>query len=146
MTDSQIQVNIISDSKDDEILTYDMNLPKDLNLLMDVPNLVKDASVKTELSKMVSKFVPKKEEVLKKKVASLLISSHPPARVPNNPFAPGFPVGGPPIGGGIFPVGGPDDISPFGGSNLIGPNSNIFKPKPSGGHHGLIGRFQIKTY
>ena len=54
--EKQVQVNIISKKQDDEIFTYDVDLPKDINLLADVDNLLKDTKVIDQLKKVTGKF------------------------------------------------------------------------------------------
>lgn len=128
-SETQIQVNTMS-KKNDEINSFDIELPQNLDLMLDIDNLLKDTKIIDQLKKLTSKYV--KEEVKAKASGlrkSLLIASHP---VPN-PFMPpghgGIPSGGPSGGfgtGGFRPIGGIHDIDPFGGSNLVGPNSNLF--------------------
>ena len=129
VTDKKLQINLISKTKDDQIVTHDLDIPDDFN------------SIKKDIDNLICKFVPKPVETKKK--GSLLIDSKPAGTHPSMPFAPGIPMGGPYGGGigkgGFQPIGGPSDLHPFGGSNLVGPNSSLFKkPHGSGGAHGLI--------
>eukprot|EP00343_Euplotes_focardii_P004223 CAMPEP_0205807454 /NCGR_PEP_ID=MMETSP0205-20121125/11181_1 /ASSEMBLY_ACC=CAM_ASM_000278 /TAXON_ID=36767 /ORGANISM="Euplotes focardii, Strain TN1" /LENGTH=219 /DNA_ID=CAMNT_0053081695 /DNA_START=320 /DNA_END=975 /DNA_ORIENTATION=+ len=132
-SENQIQVNLVSKNNDGEINSFDIDLP-DANLFAFLDEFLKDKKILDQFKKLTNKYV-KEEKTIKKK-SSLLIGSHNPNL---GPMHGGFPTGGPShggIGGPFNPMGGLNDIDPFGGSNLIGPNSNIFNnPKPFGGQN-----------
>ena len=131
-SETQIQVNIISKKNDDEINSFDIDLPKEVDALADLDGFFKNKKVLDEFKKLTSKYVKEEKPVEKK---SLLIGSHGPSfPAPHG----GIPTGGPFGGGvGVFnPIGGSHDVDPFGGGNLIGPNSSIFNnPTHFGGQN-----------
>jgi hypothetical protein len=113
--------------KNDEINTFDIELPQNLDLLLDIETLLKDTKIIDQLKKLTCKYVKEEEEPKKQKWSNRVITQ------PPNPFMPpgrgGIPSGGPSPGfgqGGFMPGGGINDIDPFGGSNLIGPSSSMF--------------------
>ena len=52
ITEKTIEMNLISNKKDDEIKTFEISLPENLDLLMDVKALLKTKSIKDQFEKL----------------------------------------------------------------------------------------------
>lgn len=134
LSDTKIQVNAISKKKDDEIDSHDLDLPKNLDMLADLDSLLKDQTVISQCEKLLKKYVKKPD--IKEKVASVL-SGHRNVFMPPSHGGGGIIDSGPSGGLGGHIIGGPNDMGPMGGSNLVGPNSSLFSNPKVGHKHGL---------
>lgn len=70
LSDSQIQVNIISKNKDDEMDTHDLELPKNLDMLANIDALLGEKQTQNQLEKLTDKYIEKPKP---KKKSSLLV-------------------------------------------------------------------------
>lgn len=61
-SDTQVQVNIMSQGSSDDMESHDVNLPQNLDMLADIDSLLNDKTVQNSLQKITSKYVKKPEK------------------------------------------------------------------------------------